>query len=717
MWCSDKLETPLGRRGNTGLLNIGNSCYLNSSIQCLIHCHPLVSFFLSDRFMDDLNPTNKDGSGNNAQLVREFDRLAKDMWFDTRSCFSPARIKTVLGTISRDYMGNLQQDAHDVLELMLDRLHEDVNRVLVKPYIEQPEGDGTNDIAVGSDAWEKHQRRHNSAITDLFGGQLKSKVSCCSKNCSRVSVTFDYFNTLQLAIPGPMSHVMVVYVPHIEGIGGVSDIAKNKQLLRCVLEDLPQGTSASILSVKQMLVETLDKHHIVLQDKKSKTPRGEDLPPGAAAAPSLAVEDLFMVTWNPRSMLIENIAEDEEDIRRLTGEGVLTLIAFQSNHKLMSNAVLIQKRVLTRHNILGNIIEHNRMELTGCPLYLSFDPSWSCARVRYSIWQQVSRFMHPKLIEILNEEPTEIVKRNTQMSSMLRVFVSGPEGKELVYNPPTPDAKHKQHEACPSWISHAKPLSDIWHAHQAEAVKVRQAAASLRSVAKEIPNSAELSIGDFLKVDGIPYVCIRWDKLWDPLLVNDSFDIVSLEDSSHGSHEVEDKMQQACSSVSLLKCFRLFTKQEVLKGDNAWYCRECKEHVEAKKELQLWSLPKVLIVGLKRFAIRGGGEYNTSGTMYRSKIDDFVDFPLNGLDLSEFCGIVTASESGEAKKCIYDLFAVCNHYGRMGFGHYTSCVRHWNDNGSLSDKWFKCDDESVSACTEKEVQSSAAYILFYLRRD
>lgn len=700
---------PLGRRGTTGLLNIGNSCYLNSTLQCLIHCHPLVKYFLSDRFVEDVNPTNKDGSGQNAQLVKEFERLSKDMWFDTKSCLSPARLKAVLGSISIDYRGNLQQDSHDVLELLLDRLHEDVNRVLVKPYIEQPEGDGTNDVEVGTDAWEKHRRRHNSVITELFGGQFKSNVSCCSENCSRVSVTFDYFNTLQLAIPGPMSHVMVVYVPYIEGIGGVTDIAKNRQLLRCVLEDLPQGTSATVLTVKQMLVETLQRHHIVRGEmeggkKEKKT------------EPTLAVEDLFMVTWNPQSMAIEDVAGDGDDIRRITGEGILSLLAFHSDHKLPNNAVLLQKKNMSRHNILGNLVEQNKMELIGCPLYLSFDPSWSCARVRYLIWQQVSRFIHPELIKILNEVPAEVVKRNTLMSSLLRVFMSEANGAELTYNP-TVSAKHKQHESCPVWVSSHRALSELWHAHHTEMAKARQAAASLRSVSREIPNAADISIGKFLNVDGIPYLCIRWDKLWSGLLVAGAFDIVSLEDSSHGSVvENTDEKKSVGDSVSLLKCFRLFTKQESLKGDNAWYCRVCKEHVTAKKELQLWSLPKVLVVGLKRFAIRGGGEF-TNGTMLRSKIDDFVDFPVNGLDLSELCGSANAVDGLGRKEYVYDLFAVCNHYGRMGFGHYTSCVRNWNVDGSLSDKWFRCDDESVTPCTEDDVRSRAAYILFYLKRD
>ena len=51
--------------------------------------------------------------------------------------------------------------------------------------------------------------------------------------------------------------------------------------------------------------------------------------------------------------------------------------------------------------------------------------------------------------------------------------------------------------------------------------------------------------------------------------------------------------------------------------------------------------------------------------MWRDKLDTFVDFPLESLDLSRFCA------NAEEKNTAYDLFAISNHYGGMGGGHYT----------------------------------------------
>lgn len=66
---------------------------------------------------------------------------------------------------------------------------------------------------------------------------------------------------------------------------------------------------------------------------------------------------------------------------------------------------------------------------------------------------------------------------------------------------------------------------------------------------------------------------------------------------------------------------------------------------------------------------------------------------------------VTASEQP-----IYELYAVSNHYGGLGGGHYTAYAKN---NG----KWYDFNDSSVRACNESHVGGSGAYILFYKRKD
>ena len=55
-------------------------------------------------------------------------------------------------------------------------------------------------------------------------------------------------------------------------------------------------------------------------------------------------------------------------------------------------------------------------------------------------------------------------------------------------------------------------------------------------------------------------------------------------------------------NITLYNCLDLFTVKEQLGPDDAWYCPNCKEFVEATKKFDLWKLPRVLVIHLKRFS-------------------------------------------------------------------------------------------------------------------
>ena len=59
----------------------------------------------------------------------------------------------------------------------------------------------------------------------------------------------------------------------------------------------------------------------------------------------------------------------------------------------------------------------------------------------------------------------------------------------------------------------------------------------------------------------------------------------------------------------------------------------------------------------------------------------------------------------------YDLFAVSQHFGSTGGGHYTAVCKNYDGN------WYSYDDSKVSSSSEKEICTNAAYILFYRRKD
>jgi ubiquitin carboxyl-terminal hydrolase 4/11/15 len=118
------------------------------------------------------------------------------------------------------------------------------------------------------------------------------------------------------------------------------------------------------------------------------------------------------------------------------------------------------------------------------------------------------------------------------------------------------------------------------------------------------------------------------------------------------------------SGIDLDECFTETSKSEVLSEDNAWYCSRCKERRRATKTLEIWTVPDILIIHLKRFS---------GQRTFRDKMDNLVDFPVEGLDLSGKVGFP------EGKDLTYDLFAVDNHYGGLGGGHYTATAQNFFD--------------------------------------
>ena len=133
------LITPNSNHGLTGLKNLGNTCFMNSALQCLSSCEELTKYFLLKKYKEELNKNNTNGSGG--QIAKAYYNLINDLWNGTDLYINPWNFKQIFGSFVKQFAGFSQQDSDEMLTFMLDSLHEDINRVKSKPYNELKEKD------------------------------------------------------------------------------------------------------------------------------------------------------------------------------------------------------------------------------------------------------------------------------------------------------------------------------------------------------------------------------------------------------------------------------------------------------------------------------------------------------------------------------------------------------------------------------------------------
>ena len=179
--------------GLKGIRNIGNTCYMNTAIQCLSNCLELRNYFLFGDPHKDINVNNV--LGYKGLVAYGFECLIKQLWIDSENFLEIPKFKKAMGLCNDRFSGMNQQDTHEFVTFLIDSLHEDLNRVKNKIYIVKEERDMPDEVKSKIE-WNNFLRRNQSLLVDLFYGLFKSSVIC--QECKKTSIDFNTFSSLSV---------------------------------------------------------------------------------------------------------------------------------------------------------------------------------------------------------------------------------------------------------------------------------------------------------------------------------------------------------------------------------------------------------------------------------------------------------------------------------------------------------------------------------------
>ena len=215
---AETLDKDSPKKGQIGLANLGNTCYLNAALQCLRHVPDLTVFFHShsDTWIHEDEKAN-------AILCRAYKEVVNNLWSGTAPGYlRPGGFlhyfrQALKGTMFEHMIAPQQHDSHEALMFLLDQLHEGMKRPLninVMAAEDSP-------VYAALTAWKEQVAPQYSPIVDYFFGLMEVSVTC--QGCKKVSCRYEPFNMLNVDFPNSKDASLVECVDFAFGPESIDD--------------------------------------------------------------------------------------------------------------------------------------------------------------------------------------------------------------------------------------------------------------------------------------------------------------------------------------------------------------------------------------------------------------------------------------------------------------------------------------------------------------
>ena len=177
-----------------GLENIGATCYMNATLQCLSNTKSLNNYFL-EKYIYNKNAENK-------RLSNEFSIVIKNLWNKKRKgkAYAPYKFKETISQMNSLFEGVQANDSKDLINFLLEQMHEELN---VKNNNEENNYSITVNMQIDQNKLyeyflQNYKNNYNSIISDSFYGFTQTEVIC--QNCRKVKYNYDIFSFIEFPL-------------------------------------------------------------------------------------------------------------------------------------------------------------------------------------------------------------------------------------------------------------------------------------------------------------------------------------------------------------------------------------------------------------------------------------------------------------------------------------------------------------------------------------